>query len=674
MPDVTVRLKVLDGSWEVCGPDRGVWPENFTATADEFGFKTCSFDLMRDPARPWPDLLPFTPVEVEVDGLVVWEGRTIEAPSRDGVMSVQCEGWQHHLDDDLYERRFVTTNLSAFADTRSFLTAPLMNFRAAAQVQAGSGVITLGWSAGTTVGAADAVGVTLDLGQQSAAKRIVVTMENVGFTGTDYGLYAKGTDLPSQIISGGDTAFSYNPASGSSTQAGTLATARRYVSLLLYRLSGTGTVATDVQVRITGVVVAADTAFESGNTSVLKASEVVTDAVTEGTVSLSPDLSGIEATSLSLPEFAPAGLRTPRELIAAVNGLQGWQFKIGAGKRPIYRALPDRPIFHVGDWSAVEVQDAASNSGTDLFNKVVVTGTDPAGQPVRVERYSAFSDPDGFTADPDLYWPNPSFDTNTTGWTGPTRTTTSGQYDTSPAAGKITVSPGVTTAETTATGSPRPGCLYELTIRLKASTSATSTTVRFGAASNLAETSNISVGASGFQTVTVYYRASVGDTSLKTEILFASAGTASLYIDSLTLRVASRTILDRRGVTRARELQVNSTLPSDGVLAAAIGDAWLANHASAPFRGSVTATGPDSVRDRQSGQPIPLTRLLRDTGQLIHFSNRTDPVTGANGTNGRVTEVKWTADTDVAEVTLDNTRQNFETLLNRIAVGQGASQ
>ena len=35
-----------------------------------------------------------------------WEGRTIEAPSRDGaekVMSVQCEGWQHHPDDDLID-------------------------------------------------------------------------------------------------------------------------------------------------------------------------------------------------------------------------------------------------------------------------------------------------------------------------------------------------------------------------------------------------------------------------------------------------------------------------------------------------------------------------------------------------------------------------------------------
>ena len=56
---------------------------------------------------------------------------------------------------------------------------------------------------------------------------------------------------------------------------------------------------------------------------------------------------------------------------------------------------------------------------------------------------------------------------------------------------------------------------------------------------------------------------------------------------------------------------------------------------------------------------------------MIHFSDRVDPVTGANGVNGRITEVRWSADSDTAEVTLDNSRMNFEVLLSRIAVAQG---
>ena len=74
---------------------------------------------------------------------------------------------------------------------------------------------------------------------------------------------------------------------------------------------------------------------------------------------------------------------------------------------------------------------------------------------------------------------------------------------------------------------------------------------------------------------------------------------------------------------------------------------------------------------RQSGQPVPAARLLRETGQLIHFSDRVDPVSGANGVNGRITEVRWSAESDTAEVTLDNSRMNFEVLLSRIAVAQG---
>lgn len=668
MPDVTVRFKVLDGTWEVCGPDRGVWPENFQATADMWGAKTCSFDLKRNPARPWPDLLPFTPVEVEVDGIVVWEGRTIEAPSRDGmeqVMSVQCEGWQHHLDDDLVDIGWVNTRLADWKDIRTHPDANLAAYITAWGIDT-SGKPKIAWPKGQA--ASGSGGIYFDAGPGRTIKKVVwVASSNTW--GAANALYVNGFDS----IAAGPAEF-YSPGAivaGTDYNDGwTLTTPRRYVEFRVDSNSHTPSV--DEWLSFSRIAVFVDDAYESGGASTLKASTVVGETLDRGTVLLSADRSGIETTGLSLPEFWPDGFKTPREIVNAVNGLQGGQFKIGAGKRPIYREFPTRPVLTIGDWSAAEVQDAASNSGADLFNKVIVTGTDPAGRPVSVERHSSVADPEGFMADPGVYWPNPSFVTNTTGWTtvagSLSRTTTGGEYDSAPAGGKLTDSTlGV--ISTSATGSLQPGRVYKVTCRVKGSASQ-DCAIQIGSDGGVSGSNETSVTTS-WQTITLYYLARPGDTSLGFLAGFGVTGSFTLYVDSLTLEVASRTVMDRRGVRRAREVQVNSTLPSDGVLAAAIGDTWLANHASSPFRGSVNATGPDAVRDRQSEQPVPLARLLRDTGQLIHFSNRVDPVTGANGINGRIAEIRWTADTDTAEVTLDNTRTNFETLLSRIAMAQG---
>lgn len=122
-PEVVVRLQSLDGTWETCGVDRaaGIFPENVTLSSDSWGPKTASFDLRRDPMLPWPDVLAFTPVKIEVDGQLVWSGRVSETPSREGaesVMSVTCEGWQAHLDDDLVDRMWVHDDLTAWKDYR----------------------------------------------------------------------------------------------------------------------------------------------------------------------------------------------------------------------------------------------------------------------------------------------------------------------------------------------------------------------------------------------------------------------------------------------------------------------------------------------------------------------------------------------------------------------------
>lgn len=682
MAESVVRVQALDGAWETVGVDRlaGVVPENVDLSADSWGSKQCSFDLRRDPSAVWPDVGAFTPVEVDVDGQLSWSGRVSETPSRDGtdrVMSVVCEGWQHHLDDDLVDRMWVLDGTTGFVDQRSLPIADLGTgaggFPAAPTAQVGEGQIVISWPKDQSVVQNTGVGVVIDLGPNRRAKRAVVTWTGVG-TDTNTTLFCRGTPDGRPTVATPDyaDAFTSTMVPGPTTSSGNFGAGSgyRYVHLFLYRHGVTATATgNDLWCKISSVRLFTETAFESGNASVLKASRVVSDVLDAGTPLLSTDRSGITATSFSLPEYAPDGPRTPREHIGAVNAFHGWMAKVDPDRRMVFGPEPSRPKFTLGDWSAFELQDAAGSSGADIYNRVLVTGQDPAGQPVQISRFTS-----SFDVVRSGGWPNPSFDTNTTGWTtvvgSLTRTTTAGQFDTSPGAGALS-SATIASTSTLTTGNIQAGRTYRVTVRLKGSGNQ-DCQIQIG--SNQGFSQQIaSVTSAAFQTFTLFYTARAGDTALAFSAGFGVGASYTLYIDSLTLEVSSQTLADRRGFIRAKQLQVSPTLPSDGVAAAALGDAWLAGHATTPFRGTINITGPDAVRDRTSGQPVPLHQLLRDTGELIHFADRINPDTGAMGRDARITAVTYKPDTDQATITLDNTRSDLDALLSRLAVVQGAA-
>src|SRR3954452_24134939 len=141
---VTIRVQVLGGTWEVIGADRyrGVSAEGVQFTANEAGYDTASFTLRRDPSAVHPDLLAWTPVEIWVAGVLAWDGRVKETPAQEGAdfsLNVQCEGWQYHLDDDVYSQTYVQTRLSDWVDYRSLPTAVLGLTQAYAGGQVNSG-------------------------------------------------------------------------------------------------------------------------------------------------------------------------------------------------------------------------------------------------------------------------------------------------------------------------------------------------------------------------------------------------------------------------------------------------------------------------------------------------------------------------------------------------------
>jgi hypothetical protein len=690
MADTTIRLKALDGTWETCGVDRmpAVVPESVVLDADDWGSKGARFDLKRDPSQVWPDISAFTPVKIDVDGSPSWSGRVSETPSRDGadmVMSVACEGIQHHLDDDLVERKYVHTKLGDYRDARSYLTTPLANFTAVGQVQASDGAIVIGWAKGAAPAAGEAVGVVLDLGPSSTAKRMVVTFANSGFTGTDFGLYGKGVDDPSVIISGGNTAFTVNPNGGSSPQAGTLSTANRYVALLLYRSAGAGAIAADFQVRVTGIQVFADTAYESSNASALKAPTVIKDFLTRCCPLLSTDQASVDpgnTVSFNLPSFAPGEPITARDGWQAVNAFHGWMSKVDVDGRPVFQAVPLRPKYCIGEWSSAEITDSSQNSGQDIYNRVIVTGQDPAGQPVRVSRTGALVlngaalplTPEPIT--------NPSMDTNTTGWTldagtSLTRTTTAGEFDTSPGALKITNTGGaIVQARTTLSGTFIGGITYRFSMwaKLVSSTGGTTENVQIAImeGTTFRILALVAAGGAAIRVTGVWSPVqTITNPVLYVGLNKVGATAQSSSFDSLLTEKVVAGIPDRRNFVRTKQLAVNSVLPSDGVAAAAIGDVWLNNHITTPFRGSVVLTGKDALRNRLTGQSVPLAALLRDTGELLELTDRPDPDTGATTRKGRITTVSYVPALDQATVALDSTRANLDNLLNRLAAAGG---
>jgi len=269
----TVWVRPLNGVWQAIGTatDRGVWHEGLTLISDQPGPKSATFTLYRSARGIFPDLLADTPVIVEVAGVRVWAGRISDAPEQSGAarqIDVSCDGWQAHLDDDAYERTYVHTDLTAYQDSRTILTAALTTLTQAWNVASDNGVITLGLAAGASAAIGTAGGVTLDLGPASTAKRIVITWDSSNNGGTNISFRARGSNDPN-VAAGGSDAINFTLNGGASgTTGGTFSTDCRYVHLFLVANAALAP-GSDLWLKVKSALVVADTAYESGNASIL---------------------------------------------------------------------------------------------------------------------------------------------------------------------------------------------------------------------------------------------------------------------------------------------------------------------------------------------------------------------------------------------------------------------
>ncbi len=675
---VTIRMQTLDGVWETVGSDRlrGVWPENDTYKANDWGPSTCSFDLKRDPGRIFPDLSAFTPCEVEIGGVQVWDGRVRETPIREAerVVNVQGFGWQFHLDDDQYQRVYVHERLSDYRDTRTFLDAPLQSYIVSGVVNADRGVVQLAWPQGAALPAADnRCGITLDLGQYSTAARIVVEWESSNNTGIVFYAQSVNNVGPSTSSS---VAFSFLLNSGASgTTAGTFATPNRYVQLFLNSLGST-TAAADFWLKIRSVKVFTDAAYESGNVSVLKATDIIPDALDRATVLLSADRSGIDpdgTVTFGFPEFTLTEPRTPREVIAAANAVHGYVTQVAVGRRMIFKPKPSVPLIEIGAWPGSEFDDASANSAEDIYSRVIVSGTGPAGDTIRVEASQGAQSGVPLEVLGSPTPPNPSFATDATSWTASggtlTRTTTGGEFHSAPGGGKWVMSASAETLTTTFSGTFAAGTTYVLSFAVKTTDDEMFPSASFGDLNGSGDFATIyGLGnASGFTLCGIAWSPVSARTSVS--LSFTSTFVATLFVDSLQLFKATPTLADRRGFRRTHTLPIDNSLTP--ALGAKVSDVFLEAHKTTPLKGTVKIEGNQGCRGIRTGQGIPPERLLLMTEELLRLSHRTDPDTGGHGRDGRIAEVEYVRATDTAIVALDSQRTSHEALLKRLSVVVG---
>jgi hypothetical protein len=390
--DVSVKAEVLNGVWETFGVDRDIEvdPETLIYEFDEWGPLKASFVLKRDPWSAWPDLSPFTPIEVEVGGVLVWEGRTEGTPLKAGAeaqISVQCSGWASHLDDDLYKRVYVHATLTDWKDARSFSQANLASLTAAPQIQAEAQKVTLTWPKGTATDGNAAV--ILDLGE-ACAKVVVVKWE---WTAGEANRAVKiGT---SNVATGTieEPALEIGPDTGGATGTSvlTFATPRRYVIVAFDANSHTPVA--DETFTVTEALVFSQAEYESGGVSVLKASTVIETALPFAPL-LSRDLSQINPyagtaqpaleDSFDIPSLVITAAKTPRQAIEATNSFHNWLTYVDLQRRMVFKPPSEEPEWEYGAWSGEQIEDASAGEAADIYDSVIVEGAAANGEALSV--------------------------------------------------------------------------------------------------------------------------------------------------------------------------------------------------------------------------------------------------------------------------------------------------
>ena len=318
-----------------------------------------------------------------------FSGRISDTPIERGgqdMVNVTAEGWYQHLNDDVYERKYVVANKGGFVDTRVLNPGLLPgDFRSNGTVTSDDyGNITIGWNKGTNIAATDYVGVTLDMGPafSSKAKRVILdwrSSDNIGTTTVNVVV----SDDANPLAAGASTAitaFALNTATNTTTtmtSSGTATNSGRYLHIYLNASVAATAISVNYYLTLIDILVVSDTAYESGGTSALTADMVVKDALQNAAPMISRDFTKVSAGSFELVEFETEGqngLMSPMAAIDAVSKVEDYQFFLTPELRPraVYRARPTVPTYVMGIPEGATFDGTNTNSAQDMYNKIKV--------------------------------------------------------------------------------------------------------------------------------------------------------------------------------------------------------------------------------------------------------------------------------------------------------------
>jgi hypothetical protein len=444
----------------------------------------------------------------------------------------------------------------------------------------------------------------------------------------------------------------------------------RYLHLILQEYGlGVGSPATSAGkedwIRILSVSVYRRPELEAGGVSVLRSETVITDARDLGTV-LSRDDSRIVETDLDLEHFAPAQDQTPRELIEAANRYHGHRLAVDEDRRVVFEPLPTAATLELGGWAAEALEELSTSTGEEIYSDVLVVATDKKGLPLRVrvadldivEPVFARGQPIGvdFTEDAGsqaYLWtdvdPNaliPSLDQELPSWVAQL----SGEA-TSPC-GPLT---------------PGRGYVFEVAVRTY-STSWSEMVNPTDYSGDLVLRSGevekaFRLGEIASDRYTTLRLPFVAPATLAADHLGMEATTGALFVKFARI-VEPYSLPARRGRRRTKILEVSAVLSFDQ--AWELGVAWLSEHISTPFRGTLSAR-PGIVRNVRGGRAVAPHELLRRPTELIRLSHHIDEH-GDLGRDGRIARVEYDHSTLESKVAVEAEATQLGPLLARYGV------
>lgn len=689
IPEMSVEIQRRDMPWEKLGSglSRGIVAESISFThsfeSSIGGPATATMVLTDVEKRQRPDLEHFTPVVIRSGNKPVFSGRVIRTPEVRAdkyQRTIELQGWKEHLKDAWYDKAYVITDLTRFSDDRSAPNATLGVSKTSAngQVNVGDGAITLMNPNAQAILIDSLCGVYIDLGPNNVAKRVIVNYQSSNNTANNKLVLTDCSSADPWVGGASSSALAVNNAGATGTlRISPTAATSRYIHIYNQVITAGYTPSADVFFKITSILICTSTAYESGDASALHSSDVIKDVLTTKCPLISSDQSNITTTSFAIPEFH-TGLgeyEQPFSLIDRGNSFNGYQVVVSSDPvaKVTYRPVPTTPMYALGEGDAYEFENPGTYDGSEVYSKVIGQFTDATGAPgvvtVTVPSSGVQNIPttDGAVT-------NPSFATNTTGWTvagsgTPLITRDTTVFNSTPASGRFELTSTTTPLGSDAiltgalTGTFNAGQTYSLQVAVRVVNQTDPGTVKlqFGTSSD-STTQLVSGGVGSF---IVYSMTWSPTTTVSSGVnlsvsSYTGASITQIYVDDVTLLKSVSNVVNRRGFSKEHLRKFTQRMTT----AAATQVCQLILDASQfpPLKGTIKKRGRIRLT---TGSSVHGSQL--QLGQVVLLEDERDPNTGAIGRMGVLQAFTYERDSDTTTLTLDSVQGFYENLIARLS-------